>query len=127
MGSNVAKVERSRLVEKSPVYYGWVILVVGTLAMIMSSPGQTYSVSIFIEQFIEELGLSRTLVSSLYSVGTITGSLALPAIGRQVDKRGARSMVVIVSILLGLACIYMGLVQNALMLGVGFVSVRRFV
>ena len=87
MGSNVAKVERSRLVEKSPVYYGWVILVVGTLGMIMSSPGQTYSVSIFIEQFIEELGLSRTLVSTLYSVGTITGSLALPAIGRQVDKR----------------------------------------
>ena len=124
MGSNVAKVERSRLVEKSPVYYGWVILVVGTLAMIMSSPGQTYSVSIFIEQFIEELGLSRTLVSSLYSVGTITGSLALPAIGREVDKRGARSMVVIISVLLGVACIYMGMVQNALMLGVGFVLIR---
>ncbi|MGB0386570.1 MAG: MFS transporter [Ardenticatenaceae bacterium] len=124
MSSNVATVERSRLVEQSPVYYGWVILVVGTLAMIMSSPGQTYSVSIFIEHFIEDLGLSRSLVSSLYSVGTITGSLALPAIGRQIDKRGARKMVVMISILLGLACIYMGIVQNALMLGVGFIAIR---
>ncbi len=124
MSSSVTRVERSRMVEQSPVYYGWVILVVGTLGVIMSSPGQTYSVSIFIEQFIEDLGLSRTLVSSLYSVGTITGSLALPAIGRQLDKRGPRIMIVIISVLLGLACMYMGMVQNALMLGVGFVLIR---
>ncbi len=124
MTSKVATVERSRLVQQSPVYYGWIILIVGTLGAIMSSPGQTYAVSIFIEEFIRELGLSRSLVSSLYAVGTITGSLALPAIGRQIDKRGARPMVVVISIAFGLACIYMGMVQNALMLGIGFVAIR---
>jgi hypothetical protein len=34
-------------------------------------------------------------------------------------------MVVLVSILFGLACIYMGFVQNALMLGIGFILMRE--
>ena len=117
-------IEHSRIVQKSPIHYSWVILIVGTLGMILSSPGQTYSVSIFIEQFIQDLGLSRSLVSSLYTIGTVTGGLALPMVGRQIDKRGSRTMVVIISLLFGLACIYMGFVQNAVMLGIGFVGIR---
>ena len=78
---------QSRLVSNSPIFYGWVVLAVGTLGVIMTSPGQTYAVSIFIEHFIEDLGLSRTMVSTLYSLGTVTGSLALPLIGRAIDRR----------------------------------------
>ncbi len=114
----------SRFVRKSPIYYGWVILVVGTLGVIMSSPGQTYSFSIFIERFIEDLGLSRSLVSSLYAVGTVTGSLALPYIGRAIDQRGNRKMVVLIALTFGSACIYMGFVQNAIMLMIGIIFMR---
>jgi sugar phosphate permease len=116
--------EHSRMVQRSPINYGWIILIVGTLGMIMSSPGQTYGVSIFIERFREDLGLSRSLISSLYTMGTITASLTLPFVGRQIDKRGARAMVVMITILFGLASIYMGFVQNAVMLGIGFVGIR---
>ncbi len=114
----------SRIIAKSPVYYGWVILAAGTLGVIMSSPGQTYSFSIFVESFILDLGLSRSLVSSLYTVGTITGSLALPYIGQQIDKRGPRSMVVVIAVAFGLACVYMGFVGNAVMLLFGFIVMR---
>ena len=58
------------------------------IGRIMTSPGQTYSVSIFIEHFIRDLGISRSLVSTLYSLGTLAGSLALPFVGRQIDRRG---------------------------------------
>jgi hypothetical protein len=102
----------SRLVQKTPFFYGWVVLAVGTLGIIMTSPGQTYAVSISIEHFIADLGLSRSLVSTLYAVGTLSGSLALPLVGRQIDRRGSRVMVVIISLLFGLACIYMGLVRG---------------
>lgn len=112
------------LIQKSPVFYGWIIFVVGTIGLTMTSPGQTYAVSIFIEHFIHDLGLSRSLVSSLYMVGTLIGSFALPFVGRQIDKRGPRLMVLLISIAFGLACIYMGFVQNAIMLGVGFVAIR---
>lgn len=95
-----------------------------TFGMIMTSPGQTYAVSIFIEHFIRDLGINRSIVSTLYTAGTLIGSFALPFVGRQIDRRGARFMVVIISFAFGLACIYMGAVRNALMLGIGFVAIR---
>lgn len=114
----------SRVVRRSPVFYGWIIIAAATIGHIMTSPGQTYAVSIFIEHFIADLGVSRSLVSTLYTVGTLIGSFALPILGRQLDARGPRLMVVAVSLLFGLACIYMGWIANALMLGVGFIAIR---
>jgi sugar phosphate permease len=118
------KTESSRFVNGSPVFFGWVVAIAGTFGLIMTSPGQTYSVSIFTEQFISELGLSRSLVSTLYSVATLTGSFMLPFVGRQIDKRGSQKMVIIISILFGAACVYMGFIQNAIMLALGFVGIR---
>ncbi|MEM7801165.1 MAG: MFS transporter [Chloroflexota bacterium] len=117
-------VEKSRVIDAVPFNYGWVVLIVGTLGAIMSSPGQTYSVSIFIEEFIRDLGLSRSLVSTLYAVGTVTASLTLPFVGRQIDRRGPRLMVVVIALAFGLVCIYMGTVQNGFMLLLGFIGIR---
>lgn len=117
-------IRTSRLVNKSPFFYGWVIMLAGTLGMVMTSPGQTFSVSIFIEHFITDLGISRSLVSTLYTVGTLVGSFALPILGRQIDKKGPRLMVVAISAVFGVACIYMGFIRNALMLGLGFIAIR---
>ena len=97
---------------------------IGTLGMIMSSPGQTYVVSIFIESFIADLGISRSLVSTLYTLGTLVGSFVLPIVGYQIDRYGARLIVTIIIALFGFACVYMGYVQNAFMLGLGFIALR---
>ena len=99
-------------------------MVIGTLGMIMTSPGQTYVVSIFIENFITDLGISRSLVSTLYTLGTLVGSFVLPIVGYQIDRHGARLIVTLVTVLFGLACVYMGYVQNAFMLGLGFIALR---
>lgn len=116
--------QRSIIVEKTPFYYGWVILTAGTLGVIMTSPGQTYAVSIFIEHFISDLSLSRSLVSTLYAGGTLAGSMALAFVGRQIDRRGSRFMVVVIAAAFGLACFYMGSVRGPLMLALGFVAIR---
>ena len=99
-------------------------MAVGTLGMIMTSPGQTYTESIFIEYLIEDLAISRSLISTLYSAGTLVGGFSLPFWGRQIDRHGTRKMVTIVAFLFGLSCIYMGFIQNALMIGLGFILVR---
>ena len=112
------------LVHRSPVYYGWVVMAVGTLGLIMTSPGQSYVVSIFIEYFIADLEISRTLISSLYTAATLTGSFALPFVGRLIDRHGPRALVTFISFAFGLACIFLGNVQNAAMLGLGFVAIR---
>ena len=114
----------SRLVQGAPFFYGWVILLAGTFGLIMTSPGQTYAISIFIEHFIVDLGISRGLVSTFYTVGTLVASFGLPFVGRQIDRRGPRLMVGIISAVFGLACIYMGAIQTGWMLLIGFVLVR---
>ena len=81
----------SALVERSPVYCGWVVLGISTLGMAATLPGQTAGVSPFIDAFIEDLGLSRSAVSWFYTVVTVLGSLALPLVGHLVDRYGPRS------------------------------------
>ena len=126
MNRSVSAIRVSRIVNQSPVFYGWIILLAGTLGMIMTSPGQTYSVSIFTDYFIQDLGINRSVVSSLYTIGTLVGSFAQPLVGRQIDRRGPRQVVVFVSLFFGLGCILMGFVNNALMLGLGFLAIRMF-
>ena len=87
----------SHFVSQSPVYYGWIVIIAGTLGLILTSPGQTYGVSPFVEHFIEDLGISRSLISTLFAIGPLAGSLSLPFIGRQVDRRGPRLMVVVIA------------------------------
>ncbi|MCP4421041.1 MAG: MFS transporter, partial [Chloroflexi bacterium] len=41
-----------------------------------------------------------------------------------IDKRGPRLMVMLISVGFGLAAVYMGFVNNAIMLGLGFVAIR---
>ena len=122
--SRSTPLQTSRLVAGAPFFYGWVVLAVGALGIIMTSLGQTYAVSIFVEHFIADLGLSRFLVSTLYAAGTVAGSLALSFIGRAIDRHGSRRMVLLIAVLFGLACLAMGLVGGAVTLALGFVAIR---
>jgi len=56
---------------KSPVFYGYVILVVGTIGIYFSIPGQTIGVSVFTDPVKDALGLSRNQFSNAYMIGTI--------------------------------------------------------
>ncbi|NKB66089.1 MAG: MFS transporter [Candidatus Latescibacteria bacterium] len=114
----------SRLIAACPVYYGWVVLAVGSLGSLMTTPGQTPGFSAFLDHFINDLGLSRSLISTLYTGATLTASFALPLVGRQFDQRGARFMIGLISLLLGLACLYMAWVHNAWTLVLGFFLLR---
>lgn len=115
---------RSRVIERTPFFYGWVVLAAGTFGMMMTTPGQTLGVSVFLDKIIADLGVSRAVVSLLYTVGTVTGSFLLPVVGRFIDRRGPRLAVVMIAGLFALACGYMGLVGNLAMLLVGFMLIR---
>ena len=115
---------RSRVIERTPFFYGWVVLAAGTFGMMMTTPGQTLGVSVFLDRIIADLGVSRSLVSLLYTVGTVTGSFLLPFVGRFIDRRGPRMAVVLIAGFFALACGYMGLVGNLAMLLIGFVLIR---
>lgn len=113
-----------QLVHRSPIYYGWVVMLVATLGAIMTTPGQTFGVTIFINHFIDDLGISRTAVSSLYTIGTLLASLLLTYVGLLIDRFGPRIVMAVATVLLGLTCIYMSSVQGLITLGIGFFLLR---
>lgn len=115
---------RSRTIERSPIYYGWVVLAVGTLGLMMTTPGQTVGVSVFLDPIIDDLGASRTDVSLLYTLGTLAGAAALPWVGRSIDRRGPRLAVAWIAAGLALACVYMATVTSLPALAFGFVLLR---
>ncbi len=84
-----------------PFFYGWVILGVSTLGIVMSMPGQTMGVSVFTDHLIDATGLSRLELSNAYLLGTVASGLLLPYGGTLLDRFGARRL--IVTICFGLA------------------------
>src|SRR6056297_61305 len=97
--------------KQSPFFYGWTILFVGSIGMLMSIPGQTVGVSVFTDFLIEVLGLTRNAVSIAYLVGTVGSAFLLSAGGRAYDRLGARVTGVIVSLLLGVTLVLVSFVD----------------
>jgi len=115
---------RSRLIERTPFFYGWIVLIAGTLGSVMMGPSQTYTISLFIDTYITEFGLSRATVSLLYGVATLGASLMLPITGRLVDRYGPRKMMVVVSSLFVLSCVSMSLVMGVVSLLLALLMLR---
>ena len=90
---------------KSPLFYGWIAMIAGTIGVICSIPGQTMGVSVFTNYLIDSLQLSRDALSSAYLIGTVSSSLFLTYAGKIYDKFGARFTAIIAA--LGLAATLM--------------------
>ncbi len=90
----------------------------------MTGPGQTIGVSVFIDHFIDDLDLSKNAVSAGYAVGTLTGSLMLPSVGRWIDRFGVRRAMTVIAVGFVLALTAMAGVQGLVSLTVGFVFIR---
>lgn len=114
----------SKLPFRSPVFYGWVMVLVSSLVIFFSGPGQTYSVSVFIDSYINEYGWSRSMVSGMYSVGTFCAGMLMGFVGRLFDRYGHRRMTSMIALFFGLACVWMSVVSSVPTLLVGFFLVR---
>lgn len=114
----------SRLINRVGGRYSWVVLLAGTIGFGMTVPGQTVGVAVFLDWIIDELDLTRSTVSGLYTVGTLVGSFSLPFIGRTIDRTGPRRAVIVIGIGFALACVYMGFVAGLVTLAIGFALIR---
>ena len=70
------------------LFYGWIMLAVGFLGMLATGPGQSFNISIFVNPLIEELNISRTAISSAYSIGTLIAAFGLSYVGTLIDRLG---------------------------------------
>lgn len=95
-----------------PFFYGWLILVVATLAILMSIPGQTMGVSVFTEPLMEVTGLSRIGLSNAYLCGTLLSGALLPWAGSFLDRVGARVAILVASAGLSVTLVYLSAVDR---------------
>jgi MFS family permease len=95
-----------------PFFYGWWIVVVATLGVLMSIPGQTMGVSVFTDDLLRVTGLSRLGLSNAYLVGTIVAGLSLPVGGRWIDRIGSRGMAMIATLGLAATLVFLSSVDR---------------
>ncbi|SDK30896.1 MFS transporter [Sediminibacillus albus] len=109
-----------------PFFYGWIIVFVAGLSVFFSGPGQTYSISIFIDHYIADFDYSRSYVSGIYSTATLCAGFTLFLVGRLVDRFGQRAMMAVVASMLAVACFWNALLTGAIMMFIGIFLLRLF-
>ncbi|MDC1375802.1 MFS transporter [bacterium] len=107
-------------------FYGWIIVGIANIGIFSSGPGQSHTFSVFVEPISKDLQLSSASIASAYGLATLIAAFLLPYMGKLIDRYGARVTLIIISIILGISCIFFGAASNFLMLTVGFGFLRFF-
>lgn len=105
-------------------FSGWRMVALAAVMLGLTGPGQTVGVSVFVDPMMAALDLTRSEVSAAYLVGTLLAASALPRIGRALDERGTRRMLLVVALAFGVALAGMGAVVGIVTLTLGFVGIR---
>lgn len=112
------------LVDRTPFYYGWVMVSVTVIAQSMTGVGQTYGVSVFNPSFRSSLQISLSQLTGAYMFGTLLAALPQPYIGSLMDRFGIRRTMTWVVVLLGLACVFISTAESLAALLIGFFLLR---
>ena len=97
---------RTRLANKLPFYYGWVILAVASVPSFGSRPVMAVAtLSVFVVPMTDEFGWSRGQFSGAVSLGAVLGLVVSPFAGRLVDRYGSGIMLSASAAVVGICAI----------------------
>ena len=98
------------MTSKSGIFYGWVIVAVGGIILLLEW-GFQYSYGVFFTELCEEFNWTRTMVSGAYSLFMFWHSVIYLLAGRLNDKFGPRSTLAISIIALSVGYALMSLIN----------------
>ena len=114
----------SRLKKALPFFYGWVVVAAsGTAVFARMAPNIT-TLTIFILPLSDEFGWSRTWISGSVSAGALAALVLSPAVGWCIDRFGARLVLVISVLILGMTMTSMAWATVPLTFYIAFASAR---
>jgi len=90
---------------KVPFYYGWVVVLVCILTLLLSIPGQPDGIGVFRDSLISEYNISDIQFSILFGISTVLGAFLFPFSGRLIDRVGVRKLVPIAVLLMSVMII----------------------
>jgi MFS family permease len=105
-------------------FYGWIMVPLSMAALIASSPGQTFGVSIFNEPMRLSLGLSYGELTAAYMIGTLIGALPITYIGSLMDRHGIRQTTLVTLTLFCVSCVTTAFTQGWVTLAISFTLLR---
>ncbi|MFN3974889.1 MAG: MFS transporter [Dehalococcoidia bacterium] len=88
-----------------PFYYGWVVVGCVACALVARHGASVALLSVFVKPMGDTLGWSRAQISGAVSLGNIMGGLTAPLWGRWVDRAGARVVLTISVLMVGVGAI----------------------
>lgn len=124
MNNSQEEILHDPIVSRIPFFYGWLIVLISLTASILSSPAQTYGISVFNPFLREDLNLTHSQLSGAYMLGTLCASLLIYYVGSLIDRHGLRRTMISVVVIFGIACLFMSRVSSLFMLFLAFFMLR---
>lgn len=107
-----------------PSYPGWIAAGIGLLCAALSSPGQSFALSFYLEPLMGEVDLSRLEISALYSGATLAAAFALPLVGARADRTTGGRYLGTVLLLMAGAMLLLAATTTVWMLAAAFFALR---
>ena len=100
------------IANKSPIYYGWIILLISTSMSAVRPVMAVATLSVFITPMSDELNWSRTAFSGAVSIGGFVGAFASPIIGKGIDRYGTSLVMAFSSLIVAISAIAISQVES---------------
>jgi sugar phosphate permease len=114
------------LIQRFPFYYGWINLIIASLAMLATLPGRSVGLGLITEPLIADLHLERLAFGQMNFWATLIGASFSVLVGPFVDRHGVRVLVTMVALALGAVVLGLSQVSGGIALLLLLVLVRGF-
>ncbi len=114
----------SRLRDTFPFYYGWIVVGASSTVVFARMAPAITTLTVLIFPMSQQLGWSRTLIAGSVSAGAIASLALSPVVGWAIDRFGARPVLVISVLILGLAMTSLAWATIPLTFYVAFAAAR---
>jgi len=97
--------------ESGKLFYGWIIVSISFLTLIVVC-GSWSAFSIFMNSLQNEFNWDRASISLAMSIGLIVYGSSLPFVGKLIDRYGARKVILLASVSMGVSTILLNLISH---------------
>ena len=99
------------LSRRLPFYYGWVVLATAGSSMFVRNAASSLTFAVFVPLIAEDTGWSRALIGGAAAVGGLLATGASPPVGRAIDRFGARVVLVLSLVIIGVSTMALAWLQ----------------
>ncbi len=119
-GSELERKIQEKLVQRTPFFYGWVIVGVSGLTMFFRNAAATLTIAVFVFPMAEDTGWTRTAIVGAASVAGVVSMFISPLAGWVLQRFGPRILLAGSMLVLGGAIMSLRWIDNIVMFYVLF-------